>query len=172
MNPEDSTEPYREGPANPDPFSPYEVISTERIYDSAWVGLRRDFLRLDDGARQEYHVVEIPDAVCVLPVRTDGRVVLIGQYRYPHGKTHWECPAGRLEPGEDPSAGALRELREETGYRAGSLRALPGFYPLNGISDHWVHLFHATDCELEGALRLDPSERLIVRDFSPGEARE
>lgn len=172
MNSHDLTEPDGAGPANPDPFSPFEVISTQRIYDSTWVGLRRDLLRLDNGAQQEYHVVEIPDAVCVLPVRADGRVILIGQYRYPHGKTHWECPAGRLEPGEDPAAGALRELREETGYGAGSLAALPGFYPVNGISDHWSHLFAATGCTLEGEQRLDPSERIVVRDFSPAEARE
>lgn len=153
-------------PTNPDPFPPFDVVSSERLYDSAWVGLRRDHLRLPDGSDQEYHVVEIDDAVCVLPIRSDGRVILIGQHRHPHGKTHWECPAGRLEPEELPADAARRELREETGYRAGELTELPGFYPINGISDHWAHVFAATNCVLEGELQLDPSERIVVRDFS------
>jgi ADP-ribose pyrophosphatase len=156
-------------PANPPPFAPFEVLRTERIYDSPWCGLRRDFLRLDDGREQEHHVFEISDAVCVLPVRTDGRIVMIGQFRHPHGKTHWEVPAGRINSGEAPEDAARRELREETGHRAGRLVPLPGFHPTNGISAHWSFLFAALDCEPEGALELDPCERLIVRTFAPTE---
>lgn len=156
-------------PADPAPFPPFEVDSSERIYDSPWVGLRRDMLRLENGALQEHHVIEIGDAVCVLPIRTDGRVVMIGQYRHPLGKTHWEVPAGKLDPGESPEEGALRELREETGYRAGRLVRMPGFHPTNGISAHWCHLFAALDCEEVHELDLDPAERIVVATFSPEE---
>lgn len=156
-------------PADPAPFEPFELASTERIYDSRWVGLRRDMLRLDDGQLQEHHVVEVSDAACVVPVRTDGRIVLIGQLRHTHGGTHWEVPAGRLEPGEEPLTCAGRELTEETGHVAGAIAPLPGFYTCNGISDHWIHPFLATGCEPSGEQRLDPSERLIVETFSVDE---
>jgi len=156
-------------PANPPAFPPFEVLRSERIYDSSWCGLRRDILRLDEGREQEHHVFEVSDSVCVLPVRTDGRIVMVGQHRHPHGKTHWEVPAGRIDAGEDPSTAAHRELREETGHRAGRLVPLPGFYPTNGISAHWSFLFAALDCEPEGQLQLDPSERLIVQTFEPAE---
>lgn len=160
--------PSNEGgvPADPAPFPPFDVLSSERIYDSWWVGLRRDELALPGGGTQEHHVIEIGDAVCVLPITAEGEVVLIGQYRHTHGTTHWETPAGRLEDGEDPAEGALRELREETGYEAGTLRPMPGFYPTNGISAHWSHLFAATGCELRHEQDLDPSERILVRTFS------
>ena len=163
----------REGgevPSNPAPFPRFEVESSERIYRSPWVGLRRDMLKLPEGGSQEHHVIEISDAVCVLPITSEGRILMIGQHRYVHGKTHWEVPAGRLDPGEDPEAGARRELAEETGYRAGNMERLPGFYPTNGISAHWAHLFVARDCELAGAQTLDAAERILVETFTWDEA--
>ena len=58
------------------------------------------------------------------------------------------------------------ELREETGYEATGVRSVPGFYPINGISAHWVRLYAATGCELRHEQDLDPSERIIVRTFT------
>ena len=79
-------------PADPAPFPPFDVLSTERIYDSSWIALRRDELALPCGGTQEYHVVEIGDAVCVLPITATGEVVLIGQHR--HQLTCWQGPHG------------------------------------------------------------------------------
>jgi ADP-ribose pyrophosphatase len=152
-------------PENPPAYTGFPVQSSQRIYDSHWCGLRRDIVILPSGAAQEYHVFEVPDAVAVVPVTRDGRIVLVGQYRYPHGKTHWEVPAGRISTGETPLAAAAREVREETGYRAARMDPLPGFYPTNGISAHFAHLFVGIDCEEVGELMLDDSEHLIVRAF-------
>lgn len=152
-------------PPEPPPFAPFERLSSEQIYDSRWCGLRRDTLRLPGGSKQEYHVIEISDAVVVLPVLADGRVAMIGQYRYPHGKTHWELPAGRMNPGESPRAAAERELLEETGLRAGRWRELPGFYPTNGISAHYAHAFVAEDCTIEAEPLPEDSEQLFRQLF-------
>ncbi len=156
-------------PGPPAPFEPFPLDSTERIYDSPWVGLRRDMLRLDNGELQEHHVVEVGDAVSIVPFRTDGRLVMVGQHRHTHGHTHWEVPAGRIDAGEAPIECAARELREETGYEAGRLVPLPGYYTCNGISNHWIHPFAALDCELRHEQQLDPSERMIVETFAPDE---
>ena len=156
-------------PDNPQAFPAFGLHDSERLYDSVWCGLRRDIVVLPDGALQEYHVLEIGDAVAVVPILRDGRILLIGQYRYPHGKTHWEVPAGRIGEGEAPATAGARELLEETGHRAERLEPLPGFYPTNGISAHYSHAFLALGCHEVGALNLDPAERIIVRSFEPRE---
>jgi len=155
----------------PDPefIEPLEVSETERIYDSPWVGLRRDWLELGAGQRQEHHVIEISDAVVVLPFTKEGEIILVGQYRHPNGRTHWELPAGRLIEGEDPELGARRELLEETGHEAAALDPLPGFFPTNGISAHYAHAFVATGCVEVAELDLDPAERLVARCFRKDE---
>lgn len=156
-------------PRDPDPFPPYERVRSERIYDSPWVALRRDVVRRGDGPEREYHVVEIGDAVGVVPVRADDSIVLVGQYRYPHGRTHWEIPAGRLHANESALDAAARELREETGHAARRFESLAGFYPVNGISAHWAHLYVAHECREVGAPALDELEQIVVRVFARAE---
>lgn len=158
-------------PENPPPFEPFGVHRSERVYDSHWCGLRRDMVVLPSGDLQEYHVFEISDAAVVVPVLADGSIVMVGQYRYPHGKTHWEVPAGRIGEGETPAEAVERELLEETGYRAGRLVELPGFYPTNGISAHFAHAFYALDCEKVREPELDASEQIVVRVHGADEAR-
>lgn len=156
-------------PADPKPFPPFGVNERAHVYQSPWCSLRRDEVVLPNGAPQEYHVFEIGPAVTVVPVLDDGRVVMIGQYRYPTGRTQWELPAGRISPKETPQSAAVRELYEETGYGAKHLEALPGFYPTGGISSHYAHAFLAQGCRLVGSGDLDASEQIVVQIFTRGE---
>ena len=75
-----------------------------------------------------------------------------------------------MSAGETPAESAARELREESGCRAERWVELPGFFPLNGISDHWVHAFCALDCE-QGETDLDPTERIVTRTFTRADVR-
>ncbi len=156
---------------DPPPFPPFPLASTERIYDSHWCGLRRDMVRLDERTLQEYHVFEIHDAVAVVPALADGSIVMLWQFRHPHGKTHWEIPAGRVDERETATAAAERELLEETGYAPGRLERLAGFYPTNGISPHHAELFVARDCRLVKPPAPDPTERFSVHVIPGSEVR-
>jgi ADP-ribose pyrophosphatase len=80
--------------------------------------LRRDHVRLPDGAAATREYVVHPGAVAIVPLLDDGRLVLERQFRYPVGKVLLEIPAGKIDPGESQLACAQRELLEETGYLA------------------------------------------------------
>lgn len=156
---------------DPPPFAPFELARSERVYDSYWCGLRRDYVKLPEAKLQEYHVFEIHDAVAVVPVRPDGSIVMLWQYRHPLGLTHWEIPAGRVDEGESPARAAERELLEETGHRAQRIVRLGAFHPTNGISPHRAELFAALDCELVQPPELGPCEKLSVHVVPEPEVR-
>jgi ADP-ribose pyrophosphatase len=116
-----------------------------------------------------------PGAVVLLPILADGRYVLIRNGRFAIGQTLWELAAGTLEINEDPVICAGRELVEETGYRAGTLKPLCVFYSSPGICTEQMHAFLATDLEHVGQqleaveqiepVALEPSEVLaMIRD--------
>jgi len=157
--------------SDPAPFAPFPVERSERIYDSPWCALRRDHLVLPDGGHQEYHVFEIHDAVAVVPVLPDGSLALLWQFRHPIGRTHWEVPAGRVDPGEGPEEAARRELLEETGLRSGRLVRLGAFHPTNGISPHRAELFAALDCVPARAPEPGPCERFSMHVLEREEVR-
>jgi ADP-ribose pyrophosphatase len=105
--------------------------------------------------------VRHPGAAAIVPVISASEVVLIKQFRYCTGDTLWEIPAGTLEPGEIPIECAKRELREETGYSAGRMEPMGGFYTSPGFCTEFLHLFIATGLEpCESGL--DDDEQLTV----------
>ncbi|MGL6112285.1 MAG: NUDIX domain-containing protein [Rubrivivax sp.] len=83
-----------------------------------FLDVRRDDVRLPDGATATREYVVHPGAVAIVPLLDDGRLVLERQFRYPVGRVLLEIPAGKIDPGESTLACAQRELLEETGYLA------------------------------------------------------
>lgn len=69
-----------------------------------------------------------------------GRLVLVRQYRPPADNLVIEFPAGLVNPGESPEETALRELREETGYRGRLVRMIPDTFSSPGLSSEIVRL--------------------------------
>src|SRR6185295_19355219 len=98
-------------------------------------------------------------------------IVMLWQFRHPHGRTHWEVPAGRVDEGESAAGAAERELLEETGYRPKALVRLGAFYPTNGISPHHAELYAALDCERVQRPEPGPCEKFSVHVMPAAEVR-
>lgn len=114
---------------------------------------------LAGGGTAPREVVLHPGAVVILPWLEGERVCLLRNYRPSVGETLIELPAGTLEPPEPVEAAAVRELEEETGYRAGHWHRLAEFYPSPGIMNERMFLFLASRLT-PGIRRPQPDERL------------
>jgi ADP-ribose pyrophosphatase len=112
-----------------------------------------------DGRDHPREIVHHPGAVTILPLLDDGRVCLIRNQRVAVGGELVELPAGTLEPSEDPRATAIRELAEETGYRAQAVEKLCEFFMSPGILNERMHLFLATGLQA-GATALEAGEEI------------
>ena len=108
-------------------------ISSELLYDGSFIAISRDKVRLPNGNESQRVVVRHPGAACVLAVTDQNEVVFVRQWRYALGQALLELPAGTLEVGEDPAECALRELEEETPYRADSVELMRTFFTAPGF---------------------------------------
>ncbi len=101
--------------------------------------------------------------MAILAVDDEDHVLLVRQYRVAAGELLLEVPAGTLDIAadgtiEDPDLAAPRELEEETGMRAGSMRRIASFYTAPGFTSELMHLYYATDLRPADVDRLGPDE--------------
>ena len=134
---------------------------TKNIYTGIVVNLNVDTVILPNGITVDLEVVRHPGAAAVVPLKDDGTVILIKQFRHAAGGFIYEIPAGKLHPGEHPKVCAVRELEEEVGYRAGSLELLSSIFTAPGFTDEVIHIYKATELTT-GRQQLDRDEVLDV----------
>ncbi|MFC4357633.1 NUDIX hydrolase [Halobium salinum] len=151
-----------------DPLA-WETTDTGIDYSCPGFDVRRDDVRLPDGTETDYHYVDERAAVVVLPfvgsppTTGDSEVVTIAEWRQAVSRVSRGLPAGTLEPDDDDLAvAARRELREETGYEAGTVEHLTTVEPVNGIANSVHHAFVAHGCEPTGEQELDFNESIRV----------
>ena len=120
------------------------TIDTTRPYDGRIFSVRVDTVELPSGRRTIREVAEHSDAVCMIPIDDDGNVLLVKQYRKPTESSLLEAPAGGVESGEVSEETVLRELQEEVGYTAASLRHLASFWVAPGWATERMHAYLAT----------------------------
>lgn len=147
----------------------FRVLSRRPVHGARKYRCVEERVRFGDGREATRDVIRHTGAALVLAETPDGRIVLERVFRLAAGGWMVEAPAGTLEPGEDPAACARRELEEETGWRAKSLRPLGSWYPSPGLLDETMFLFHATGLE-KGERALDEDEFVETLLVTPAEA--
>jgi ADP-ribose pyrophosphatase len=144
-----------------------EVLFTGRV-----LTLEREDVTLPNGKTTTMEIVRHRGSVVLIPMPAKDRVILIRQYRHVIGEWIWELPAGTLEVGEDPEAGAKRECEEEINLAPGRVRRLGAWYPTPGFCDELM-TFYVCD-ELgppSGNAHADEDEQIEPREFTFDEAR-
>ena len=141
------------------------------IYSGKVITLNIDTVTLPNGVTIDLEVVRHPGAAAVVPLKENGTVVLIKQFRHAAGGFIYEIPAGKLHSGEDPKDCAARELEEEIGYQAGKLDLLSSIFTAPGFTDEVIHVYKATGLT-KGRQQLDRDEVLEIVEVSLQKAIE
>ena len=134
-----------------------KTLTSEKVYDGVLLKVYSDAVELPGGHKAVRECIRHPGAACVVPVNEKNEVLMVRQFRYPFSRVLLEVPAGKLDAGEDPAHAAARELREETGAVAGTMRYLGPFYPTCAYSDEVIHMYLAKDLSF-GAASPDDDE--------------
>ncbi|MDR0999617.1 MAG: NUDIX hydrolase [Clostridiales bacterium] len=156
----------------------YEVVKSENRYHGILLDVVVDTITLpkrspNEPERTTRREIVRPrkPAAAILPIDSDGKMILVRQYRHSTGGFELELPAGILENGEDPAEGAARELEEEIGKKAGKLTKMFGFYSSIGVCDEYVTIFLAENL-IDSVQNLDDDEFVTIEKYTPAEALE
>lgn len=141
-------------------YTEHEVDAT-RPYEGRLIKLRRDTVRLPDGAATAREYVDHPGAVMMMPFLDANTIILERQYRYPLRAHYIELPAGKRELDEPALDTAKRELIEEVGYAAARWDHLCSLHPCIGYSTEIIELYAARELTHVGQ-QLDQGEFLDV----------
>jgi len=144
---------------------PITAIDSHRVWECPWYAVRQDRIRLPNGTEGVYNVVELDDAVWVIPVTTSGEIILLWHYRYPLQTWGWEFPSGGgVKSRDEALLAAQRELREEAGGTTSDWRYLMQVSSTKGIGTEHAHLFLATGVTI-GSTEHEPAEVMSVHTF-------
>lgn len=113
-----------------------------------------------------------PGGAVVFPLKSDGKIILVSQYRYPHNQVLLELPAGKLEKGEDPFLCASRELTEETGYVSNKISKLGKIFTTPGFCDEVLHIYLAKDLIPGDHAREEGEEGMKIVELTLQEVEE
>ncbi|WP_348607501.1 NUDIX hydrolase [Halobaculum rarum] len=158
--------------SDPDDDLAWETLDSDIDYSCPGFDVRRDDVRLSDGTETDFHYVDEPPAVVILPLTPEGDVVLVEEWRQAVGRVNRGLPAGGVEDDDaDLTAAAHRELREETGYEAESVEKLNAVEPANGFANSVHHYFLARGCTPSETADLDLDFNESIRPATADYAR-
>lgn len=141
-----------------------ERVESEEVYAGKLFQVFKDQVRLPNGRTTTREIVRHPGSIAIIPRRSDGRIVLVRQFRYVTGRELWEIPAGTLDkPGESIADAARRELAEEAGLKAARWTMLGRAYLMPGYCDELMTFFLAEElspteahAELDESFKVNP----------------
>ncbi len=148
-----------------------KTIEENSIYEGKIIKLIKQKVELPNGLESEREIVRHPGGVAILAFKDKETILLVEQFRKPIDKMLIEIPAGKLEKGEDPRDCGIRELEEETGYKAKNFTYLGKFVTAPGFCDEYIYLFKAEDL-YNGVKGGDDDEFINLREVNINTVKE
>ena len=138
----------------------YRTMKKKTVYKGKPVSIDVYNLTIE-GRKVRREIIQHPGAAAILAFDEKGKIILVNQHRFPHGYV-LEIPAGTLEKGETPRKCALREIEEETGYKAKKMTHFLTYYPSVGYNQEAIHCFVASGLT-KSKTHLDTDEFITVK---------
>ena len=145
------------------------TLNSNLMFEGKIIRVEKDDVQLEDGSQAFREVVRHSGGVCILALTDKEEILLVKQFRYPHGAVTVELPAGKLEYGENHEACGKRELLEECGCTADSFIYLGKLFPTPAYCSEVIHMYLAKGLHF-GNQDLDNDEFLDVEKMPFTEA--
>ena len=146
----------------------WEKLSEKTVMKNSHWAYNIDEFLIGGGEIQEYHYVHTLGSTMVIPLTNEKKIIMVKQYRYLNQKESLEFPCGAVEQGLSFEENANKELREESGYKAGKLIYTGDFSPYTGASDEICKVYIGTDL-INSPLQGDLTEEFEVVELTPEE---
>ena len=142
----------------------YKRLDRELVYKGVIVDFYQDTMQIPNGTTAKWDFINHKGAAACVAVKKNGNLVMVRQYRNALERETIEIPAGGINPGEDMRLAALRELEEETGYKAGKFEFLLSIRTTVAFCNELIDIYLAEDLE-EGEQHLDEDEYLEIVEY-------
>ncbi len=144
-----------------------EILFKGKVFD-----LKVDKIEYDSGNPGIREVAIHPGGAVIVPILNSGKIIMVKQFRYPLQQTIFELPAGKLDKDEDPYVCAVRELEEETGYKAGKVEKLGAICTSPGFCTEILHIYLAKDLTPGNHNREEGEYGMEIFEFTFSEIHE
>lgn len=144
--------------------APVERLNRELKYQGTILKIYEDTVRVK-GHEAKWDFIHHDGAAAVVAVNSEGKLLMVRQYRNALDRYTLEIPAGKLDSPEEPKIEcAYRELEEETGFRTEKLEYLLSINTTIAFCDEYIDVFLARDL-IPSAQHLDPDEEIAVEEW-------
>jgi ADP-ribose pyrophosphatase len=150
----------------------FKVERSEILFKGKVFDLQVDKIIYNSGNKGVREVAVHPGGAVVVPVKDNGRFIMVSQFRYPFKKNILEFPAGKLDKGEDPYDCAARELEEETGYKSSEISELGKIYSTPGFCTEVLHLYLARNLVNGNHRREEGEEGMEIFEYTIDEIED
>lgn len=152
----------------------WKVRSTQKGFEGKWIHINLDQVELPDKSMIEFEAIEFQrHGTGIVAENTEGKIVLVKNYRYINDYESWEVPAGTIPPGTDPRDCVIEELKEEAGCVADKNEVFHfgNYYPSIGSGNQMFHCYYTKNA-VEVTNDVDANEILDVKWFTKDEIKK